>query len=115
MPVNKSATRYFSKRHEESVAKAINGKRTLNSGATKFDKGDVINDVFCIECKTCMKEKEQFIIKKEWINASKQEAISQRKYPAICFNFGNNSDNYYIITESMFIQLNEYLKNVESE
>lgn len=29
-------TRYYSKQQEKKVAKAVNGKRTVNSGATAF-------------------------------------------------------------------------------
>ena len=45
-------TRYYSKKQEIEVAKAINGTRTLNSGATMFSKGDIVADKFLIECKT---------------------------------------------------------------
>ena len=34
-------TRYFSKKQETKVAKDLNMRCTLNSGATSFDKGDV--------------------------------------------------------------------------
>lgn len=35
-------TRYYSKKQEDAVAKNLNGKRTPNSGATPFVKGDYI-------------------------------------------------------------------------
>ena len=36
--MNKKSTRYFSNKHEKSVAKAVGGKKTANSGATPFQK-----------------------------------------------------------------------------
>jgi hypothetical protein len=44
-------TRYYSKKQEESVAKATGGRRSKNSGATMFDKSDVSTDKFNLECK----------------------------------------------------------------
>ena len=32
-------TRFYSRRQENHIAKAVNGKRTANSGATAFYKG----------------------------------------------------------------------------
>ena len=49
--MNKKATRYFSNKHEKSVAKAVGGKKTANSGATQFQKGDVYTDSWLLECK----------------------------------------------------------------
>ena len=36
-------TRHFSKLQEDTVAKAIGGKRTPNSGATPWSKSDVLS------------------------------------------------------------------------
>ena len=100
---NKKCTRYYSNRQEKSVAKAVNGKQTANSGATNFQKGDIITDNFLIECKTCMEDKKSFSIKKEWIDKNKEEAFAMRKsYSALAFNFGPSSENYYIIDERLF-------------
>jgi hypothetical protein len=35
------STRYYSDIQEKRIAKAVNGKQTANSGATKWSKGDV--------------------------------------------------------------------------
>jgi len=37
-------TRYFSNRQEKKVAKRVGGKQVSNSGATAFNKGDVVTD-----------------------------------------------------------------------
>ena len=40
--INKESTRYFSDQHEKSICKALGGKQTSNSGANRFEKGDII-------------------------------------------------------------------------
>jgi len=104
-------TRFYSNRQEKSVAKALNGKKIANSGATRFGKGDVDTDLFLIECKTCMSDKQSFSIKKDWIDKNREEAFAMNKpYSTVCFNFGPNSENYYVIDERLFKTLNDYLK-----
>lgn len=107
------ATRKFSGLQEKIVAKAIKGKKQANSGATMFDKGDVVTDDFCLECKTQTTEKASFSIKKDWITKLKQEAFGIGKsHWAIVFNFGGmgNKENYYIIGEKEFKDLQSYYK-----
>lgn len=102
MTKNKESTRYASQKHEESVAKALNGRRQPNSGASKFSAGDVVTNQFLIECKTCLTEKQSFTIKRDWLEKNKEEMFSVRKrLSALCFNFGNNTSNYYIISEPL--------------
>lgn len=88
-----------------------------NSGAGFFKKGDLVdrrlNPHFLIEAKTAMTEKKSFAIKKEWLDTIKQQAFDQGiPYSALAFNFGGerNPDNYYIISESLFIRLKEFLE-----
>ena len=55
------STREVSSIQEKKIAKALGGKRTPNSGATKFDKGDLyIDSDWLIEAKTCMEPKKSF-------------------------------------------------------
>lgn len=108
-------TRFYSKRQENAVAKAVGGKRTANSGATAFSKGDVRTDNFLIECKTCEKEKASFSIKKEWLEKNRDEAFAMGKpYSALAFDFGNNSRRYYVIDEKLFKLLSNYLMEEET-
>lgn len=108
-------TRFYSKRQENAVAKAVGGKRTANSGATTFSKGDVRTDNFLIECKTCEKEKASFSIKKEWLEKNRDEAFAMGKpYSALAFDFGNNSRRYYVIDEKLFKLLSNYLMEEET-
>lgn len=97
------ATRHYSKIQENKVASKFNGNRTLNSGATPFQKGDVTLDKILLECKTKVKPSESMSIQKEWLEKNEKEALFMGKpYSALAFNFGPNQKNYYIIDEYMF-------------
>lgn len=105
-------TRYYSKRQENKIAKQVGGKRTANSGATAFQKGDVVTDDWLIEAKTCVSEKQSFSIKREWLDKNKEEAFAMNKsYNALCFDFGENTDRYYILDEKTFKEFLELLKS----
>ena len=51
----KKPTRYYSDKQEMSVAKAVGGRKTPNSGATPYVKGDVLTKQWIFECKTIIK------------------------------------------------------------
>jgi hypothetical protein len=108
-------TRHFSKLQEDTVAKAIGGKRTPNSGATDFGgKSDVLSDKFAIECKTKTSASESISIKKDWFTKQKQEAAFMGKpYSAVVFNFGPGEENHYIIDEYLFKALQSYLDTLD--
>ena len=113
---SKKPTRYYSLKQEKKVAKDINGKRQINSGATPFYKGDVQNDSWLIECKTTTSPKKSFSIKKEWLDTLSRERLSLRKdYSALAFNFEPSGKNYYIIDEKLFLQLIQLIKEIEDE
>ena len=104
-------TRFYSKRQENTVAKQLGGKRTANSGATAFQKGDVTTDDWLIEAKTCVSEKKSFSIKREWLDKNKEEAFAMNKsYNALCFDFGEDTDRYYVIDEKTFKECMKILK-----
>ena len=103
-------TRFYSKRQEKSVAKAVSGKQTANSGATPFYKGDVTTDLFLFECKTKTSDSKSMTLHKEWITKNAEEAFAMNKpYSAVVIDFGDG-ENYYLINEKLFKRLNEYLK-----
>ena len=107
------STRYYSDIHEKSVCKALNAVQCSNSGAGKFQKGDVIQKdaSLLVECKTCMSDKNSFSIKKDWVVKNKNEAFSMRtSNTAICFNFGPNTENFYVIDEKLMKFLVDKLK-----
>lgn len=110
-------TRYYSSKQEKTVAKAIGGKTTPNSGATPWVKGDIQtsgSESFLLECKTKTTASNSISIKKEWIEKNRQEMVFMgKKHQAIAFNFGPDEENHYIIDEYLFQFLLEKL-NEES-
>lgn len=109
-------TRFYSDKQEKRVAKAIAGRKVSNSGATTFNKGDVVTDSILVECKTATTEKKSFSIKKEWLEKNKEEAFAMGKsYSVLAFNFGPDTDNYYIVDERTFKEFMEVLTDVESK
>ena len=104
-------TRFFSNRQEKAVAKVVNGKQQSNSGATPFYKGDVVTDNWLIECKTATTTKSSFSIQKEWLKKNKEEAFAMRKdYNALCFDFGPDTERYYVLDERTFKRVVELFK-----
>lgn len=102
-------TRFYSKQQENRVAKAVNGKRTANSGATAFVKGDVVGDDFLYECKTHTEPRETMTVRKEWFEKNKEEAFQMGKhYSAVVIDFGDGH-NYYAVDERTFIEMKEAL------
>lgn len=110
----KKPTRSYSSVQEKAVAKETNGNRTVNSGATPFQKGDVVSDDFLIECKTKTKDSESITVQKEWLDKNEKEALFMgKRYSAVAINFGPGQDNYYIIDKYLFQELKEYLEKKE--
>jgi len=104
-------TREASSKQEHSVAKAVGGRTTANSGASAFSKGDILTEQWLIEAKTKMTDSQSISIKKEWIEKNKQEAVFMNKdYHCIAFNFGPNQPNYFIIDELTFQELLSHQK-----
>ena len=113
---DKKPTRYYSSKQEQYVAKTFGGTQVKNSGATMFQKGDVVLDDWLIECKTKTTSSESISIKKEWLEKNNREALFMGKsYSALAFNFGQNSSNYYIIDEELFMYLVNSLKENKME
>ena len=104
-------TRYYSKVQERRVAKVNNGSVVANSGATRFNKGDVKTDHFLIECKTKTDPSKSISIKKDWLEKTKEEAFNTPNVYrwALAFNFGPDEENYYIIDENTFKEFNRIL------
>ena len=107
----KCPTRVYSNKQEKDVSKKLNGRNTINSGATPFDKGDVLTEKFLLECKTQTKIKNSFTLKKEWFDKNEKESLFMGKpYSAVVFNFGPDEKNYYIIDENTFMNFLEFLE-----
>lgn len=88
-------TRSASRAQEEKVAKALGGKVQSNSGATSFQKGDVVTNRMLIECKTVMKPQKTVSIKKEWFDKNEEERFAMKKdFSALVFDYGDNDKQY---------------------
>lgn len=99
---SKKPTRYYSSKQEKNIASHFNGKQTKNSGATDFEKSDILLDNFNIEAKTKTTASESISIKKEWLEKTlKETLLTGKKYSALAFNFGPGEKNYYIIDQEL--------------
>lgn len=109
------STREASLRQEKAIAKSLKGRRTSNSGATKFDKGDLyIGQDWLIEAKTCMQPKKSFSIKQMWLQKMREEQFATNKmHSALCFDFGDEGQRYYVIDENTFKELIELQQTLE--
>ncbi len=110
-------TRSYSSKQEKAVSKAVGGKVQKNSGATAFDKGDVIisgKNGFLLECKTKTSASESISIKKEWFEKNRQECLlTGTPHQAVVFNFGPGEENHYIIDEYLFLELLNHLNTLD--
>ena len=107
-------TREFSSKQEHRIAKMFDGKVVANSGATRFNKGDVVVDNVLIECKTTTKPKDSFSIKKEWLIKNKEEAFSLGKdYSMLAIDFGSG-DDYFVIDKELAKILMEVIRDEKS-
>ena len=101
---------------EKSVCKALGGDQVSNSGAGRFKKGDVIvkSASLLVECKCQMTEKDSYSVRKETLLKNSQEAFDNRlSNSCLCFNFGPETDNYYVISEKLMRYLVEKLEEDE--
>ena len=102
------STRDFSTNQEKQIARNLGFKRTPNSGATAFSKGDLYSDNWLLEAKTKMTKSKSISIKEDWITKNIQEMnFMNKQHQAIVFNFGPDEPNYYIISELEFKRLLE--------
>lgn len=102
-------TRFYSNKQEKIIAKSVGGHKVANSGATTFNKGDVVTDKVLIEAKTCASLKKSFSVKREWIDKNREEAFAMGKpYSAVAIDFGDG-EQHYIISQKMFNMLLETL------
>lgn len=96
-------TRFYSSKQEDYIASIVGGRTTANSGAARFNAGDVVTDDWLFECKTTTKPKQSFSIKKEWIEKNERERMDlQKPYSALVFQFEENETNYFVVNEKTF-------------
>ena len=109
--MNKDSTRYYSTRQEKKIAKQVKGKRTPNSGAGIWEKGDIMtDDGWLFEAKTKMTESDSFTIKRAWIEKNKEEAFAMGKdYNALVIDFGDGKQ-FYLLDEKTFLEMKRCLE-----
>lgn len=106
-------TRRASAKQEKKVAKELGAKVQSNSGATDYQKGDIIAGSMLVECKTVMKPQKSISIKKEWFDKNEQERFAMKKdYSALVFDFGDNGEQYIAMSLKQF---NRIIKEAELE
>lgn len=105
-------TRYYSNKSEKAGAKRLGMKQQSNSGATKFNKGDLIDTYTLVEDKTLTKKQKSHSIKKAWLDKNKEETFAMgRQFSALRFDFGDRN-NYIILSENDFIEMYEAWKEL---
>lgn len=94
-------TRYYSNLQERDVARKLGGKQVGGSGSSIRSLGDVrVGSKILLECKTTMTEKTSYSVKKEILEKIRKEArIMGRYFSILAFNFGPETENYYVIDE----------------
>ncbi len=102
----KSKGQKESKRHEERLAKKINGKRNAGSGAFWSRKGDVRSKDLLIEHKWTGKA--QVTVKAAVLEKIVNEAIVDSRTPVLGFSLNNN--NYILLTEDDFLEMRQNIQ-----
>lgn len=110
----KDTTRYYSDLQEKAIARKLEMKQQVNSGATLFAKGDVYDDYTLLDAKTVMSEQKSVSLKKEWFTKLKSEAFSMGKYlTGIVFRFEPKGEDYVAIPIDQYRDMYEcYKENV---
>lgn len=95
-----------SRKHEDRLAKKIDGKRNAGSGAFWSRKGDVRSDDLLIEHKWTGKS--QFTVKSVELEKIVNEAILDSRTPVLGFHL--NGNNYVMLTEDDYLELRHYVQ-----
>lgn len=98
--MNNKSTKYYSNKQEKNVAKVLGGRQVAGSGASIYSLGDVSLNKVLIECKTSTTEKGSYSVKREILEKiSKEAKIMHKFFSILAFNFGPDTENYYVIDE----------------
>jgi hypothetical protein len=92
-----------SRKHEERLAKLVDGQRTAASGAFWQRKGDVRNEDLLIEHK--FTGKKTFTLSADVLEKIVKEAILDYRVPVLGVSL--NSKNYVLLTEDDFLEMYE--------
>jgi hypothetical protein len=105
MLVMKSEGQKQSRKHEDRIAKRINGSRNAASGALWARKGDVRSKTLLIEHKWTGKK--QVTIKSEVLKKITREAILDSRVPVLGLHL--EGENYVVLLEDDYLEMREQL------
>ena len=92
---------------EKSVAKDLNAKTVVASGALWGSKGDVRHDEFLVECKTTEKPYYSLTMK-VWEKIEKEAVRDGLRIPLMCVDTNNGEDRYAVFLEKHFRHYKTY-------
>lgn len=92
---------------EKSVAKDLNAKTVIASGALWGSKGDVRHDEFLVECKTTEKSFYSLTMK-VWEKIEKEAVRDGLRIPLMCIDINNGEDRYAVFLEKHFRHYKTY-------
>ena len=92
---------------EKSVAKDLNAKTVVASGALWGSKGDVRHDEFLVECKTTEKPFYSLTMK-VWEKIEKEAVRDGLRIPLMCLDINNGEDRYAVFLEKHFRHYKTY-------
>jgi hypothetical protein len=90
-----------SQKQEKSVAKKLNAKVTIASGALWGMKGDVRNDKYLIECKTTSKSYYS-LTAKVWEKIEKEAIKDHGRIPLMVIDLLNGDNRYVVFNPNDF-------------
>lgn len=100
------STREVSDKSEKRGAKNLGMRQQVNSGATAFAKGDLVDAYTVIDDKTLMKVQAGITLKMEYFSKIKEEMFSMRKrFCGVRFNFGDPKVSFVAVSEADFAEI----------
>lgn len=108
-------TRYYSNKQEKRASKTLGVHQQVNSGATMFKKGDLIDKHMLLDAKTMVKPQKSVSLKKEWFTKISEEMFAMgRRFCGILFDFGDGKD-YVAVPVQDFNELYNAWKELNNE
>ena len=92
---------------EKSVAKDLDAKTVVASGALWGSKGDVRHDDFLVECKTTEKPYYSLTMK-VWEKIEKEATRDGLRVPLMCVDVNGGKDRYAVFLEKHFRHYKTY-------
>ena len=92
---------------EKSVAKDLNAKTIIASGALWGSKGDVRHDEFLVECKTTEKSFYSLTMK-VWDKIDKEAIKDGLRTPLMCVDINDGKDRFAVFREKDFKHYKTY-------